>query len=280
MTVTARRLRRREALSFDRGDYLLAQQTSSWKIVNSLWVALVLLGCGCLSFAGWIWAALLAQTRRAWIAAAVWTGVSVVAITLVGVLGGDAEEPAGALGTTVAMVYLAAWAAQVVHAFVVMKLVLKERLLAQDKKSAARQAYMSGMAPSPAQSQQPHAPQMDDDLGEFYSEPRPTEQMSSGDRTPERHHSPSASGVETAGQPIDVNAATADELLRVHPLDQRTVDSVLAARQRRGGFRNLDDLVAAAGLQPHQMVALRNAVTFGPFDPPEPPRASGRVLDL
>lgn len=269
-------------MSFDRGDYLLSQQTSNWKIVNSLWVAVVILGCSCLSVVGWIWAAAMAQTRRAWIAAAVWGGVSTVTYSLVAVFSSDSGEPATGLETFLVLALMGGWGAQIVHAFLVMKLVLKEKLLVQDRKTSAMQAYMSSLAPSPApttQPSQPGGPTLFADYGNFYEE-GPSKPPSPEGWTPSPDPSPRRAQAEAVTSRVDVNSAMTDELLSLPGIDPLAVEAIVSARKRRGGFHNLGDLTAAAGLQPHQMVALSDAVTFGPFDPPQSPRGNGRVLDL
>lgn len=270
-------------MSFDRGDYLLSQQTSNWKIVNSLWVAVVILGCSCLSIVGWIWAAAMAQTRRAWIAAAVWGGVSVVTFSLFAAFSSDPDEPVTGIQSFLSFVLVGAWGAQVVHAFLVMKLVLKEKLLVQDRKTSARQAYISSLAQSPPPTthpSQPGGPTPFADYGNFYEEGLSAKPPSPEGWTRSPDPNPRPAQAEAVTSRVDVNSAMTDELLSLPGIDQRAVDAIVSARKRRGGFHNLGDLTAAAGLQPHQMVALSEAVIFGPFDPPQPPRGNGRVLDL
>jgi hypothetical protein len=61
------------------------------------------------------------------------------------------------------------------------------------------------------------------------------------------------------------------------------VTRILAAREARKRFRDLDDLIAAIGLQPHEVVRLPNRVTFGAGpagDEPERRAPGGRVLDI
>ena len=68
-------------------------------------------------------------------------------------------------------------------------------------------------------------------------------------------------------------------LLALPALGQADVERIVAARGERGGFRDMDDLVSAASLQPHQLVALQDRVVFGEFTRPGS-QGHGRVLDL
>ena len=77
---------------------------------------------------------------------------------------------------------------------------------------------------------------------------------------------------------VDVNTASAAELARLPGLDQSRARRLVKERNRRGGFVSLDAFAAAAELQPHQLVRLREAATCSP--PPRKPRTFGRRLDL
>jgi hypothetical protein len=61
-------------------------------------------------------------------------------------------------------------------------------------------------------------------------------------------------------------------------LDAALADRIVAARQIKGGFRDLDDLVATAGLQPHELIKIRGKVIFGPAQAaPRLPTQQGRA---
>lgn len=80
--------------------------------------------------------------------------------------------------------------------------------------------------------------------------------------------------------PLDINAATVNQLARSTGLDVAVCEHLVAARDRVGGFRNLDDVAAASEIQPHHLARLRS-VTFGSRpDSPRSPRAGGRILDF
>ncbi|WP_084500465.1 ComEA family DNA-binding protein [Actinomyces slackii] len=82
--------------------------------------------------------------------------------------------------------------------------------------------------------------------------------------------------------PIDVNTATRDQLMGLPSLDAAAVDRILRARQDCGGFTDLDHLVVTSSLQPHQLIALTERVSFSPLAPntSKPPTSTGRLLDL
>ena len=127
-------------MSLDRGDVLLAARPVRWKIGTSLWILLVVAGCGVLSFFGWLCAGALAQTPRVWRAVACWL-VATAALWVVVVIliastpaGGDAPQPWDGIGMGL---WLAVWLGGTAHALVLCRPVLRSRVLRQD---ALRQA--------------------------------------------------------------------------------------------------------------------------------------------
>lgn len=95
--------------------------------------------------------------------------------------------------------------------------------------------------------------------------------------------------------PVDANSASAAEIARAVRDDVALAQRIVAARGQHGGFRDLDDLVALASVQPHELMRLRGKVTFGPLSaaaaqepggvseqqsPSTPTQPGGRVLDF
>ncbi|KAE8765808.1 ComEA family DNA-binding protein [Georgenia thermotolerans] len=81
-----------------------------------------------------------------------------------------------------------------------------------------------------------------------------------------------------ADAPVDVNTASAAQLARLPSLSQSRARRLVKERNRRGGFASLEAFAAAAEIQPHQLVRLREAATCSP--PPRKPRTFGRRVDL
>ena len=70
---------------------------------------------------------------------------------------------------------------------------------------------------------------------------------------------------------VDINSATGPEIAAALGLSLATGERIVAARQRLGGFRRPDDLVASAELQPHELVRVRDKAVFGAFHPTKLP---------
>ncbi|SJN43118.1 hypothetical protein FM104_12390 [Microbacterium esteraromaticum] len=77
--------------------------------------------------------------------------------------------------------------------------------------------------------------------------------------------------------PVDVNTANADELATLPGITRTRARRLLKARTKQGGFMNLDAFATAAGLQPHELVRLREAAVCS--RPPRGPRQFGRRVD-
>ncbi|GAB3618208.1 hypothetical protein GCM10027416_27650 [Okibacterium endophyticum] len=83
---------------------------------------------------------------------------------------------------------------------------------------------------------------------------------------------------EPEPEPIDVNTASQRELSRLPGMDRRSAKAVVKARTERGGFASVEDFARTAGLQPHEIVRLRDLTVCSPR--PRAARSFGRRLDL
>lgn len=72
--------------------------------------------------------------------------------------------------------------------------------------------------------------------------------------------SPGAAGAAAADAPIDLNAATAEQLDTLDGVGPATAAKILAFRQEHGGFRSVDDLAQVPGIGPKRLAALRPRV--------------------
>lgn len=250
----------------DAGDILLAQQSTRWKVANSLWLAVLVLGFGCFSFVGWIWAALLAQSRVVSRAAVLWSSLGIAVFIAIGATPGTEADPyemAEPWGTIVIVAMAVAWVGGLIHAGILWRTVLKERLLRLDRIAWAVAEHRSSQPPVPwpASPPPPPAPFLGVSAADYYGPPT------------------SAPSPQPFAY-LDINAAPADAIAFLPRIGPQVAGQIVAARTRTGGFRDLDDLATSAQLQPHQVAGIRGSVTFGPFNPQRPPQGPGRVLDI
>jgi competence protein ComEA len=59
------------------------------------------------------------------------------------------------------------------------------------------------------------------------------------------------------GLPLDLNAASADELARVPGLTRRLAGAIVADRARRGPFRDVEELERVTGIGPRRLARAR-----------------------
>ncbi|HEV8623019.1 MAG TPA: helix-hairpin-helix domain-containing protein [Acidimicrobiia bacterium] len=144
----------------------------------------------------------------------------------------------------------------------------------------ARSPQAEGTAPAgwrPARGANPAAPAVDDlglrlgnPAGEYLAASNPV-------ATP-------LAGAAPLPPPVEANTAGQRTLARLPGVTPALARRWVAERNRRGGFRDIDDLAAALELQPHEIVRLRPRLSFaaqggGPRRH-LPGRGSGRVLDV
>ncbi len=297
-------------MALDRIDVLVDQKPFTWKLVNSLWIAPIVVGMGIFSLLGWLWAGILAKSPKVWRAVILW-GV-VVALSFLSIaLGEDKDSAWNALGGAL---FIISWFGSFAHALIIRGTVLREIVSREEELARLRALYGTHRVPSRSttarapvddrlsrrlSSRDPLPPELEVDMSQYYEQSPPRTAWappSAATRspsappasTPAESRSSSAPAASTPAPPsaipseptlVDVNTAPSTALLGLPALDRVTVERIVAAREERGGFHDLNDLTSAAALQPHQLVALQGRVSFSRFRRPGT-QVHGRILDL
>lgn len=263
-----------------------------WRILNSTWLLIPTFGFGCLSGVPLVVLGLVARRRAWWISGIVYC-VSAWAAFLVFSLGAENRNDDGVRVYTASedvsmLVLMACWLACIVHSALVNGSWLRWRAnrvpwyhqpvtaggtLAPPPALAAPRTGMpvgvlpAGMVPPP------HA---------YYDSAPPVTPVPAG--TPVGSASAGSSYVPrtTASQPIDLNSATLDQLAALPGLNRRSAQRIIQARDERGGFFSVNDLVALEELDPHEFARLRTMLTCTPPRRPGAPAggATGRIVDV
>ena len=287
-------------MALDRIDVLVDQKPFTWKLVNSLWIAPIIIGMGLFSLIGWLWAGILARSPKVWRIVTVW-GV-VVALSFISIaLGEDKDSAWKTLGGTL---FIISWFGSFAHALIIRGTVLREIVSREDELARLRALYGTHQVPSRSTtarapvddrlsqripSHDPLPPELEVDTSQYYEQSPPRAAWAPPSSTPAESRPSSAPAVSTPAPPsaaipsepalVDVNTAPSEVLLALPALDQAAVERIVAAREERGGFHDLNDLTSAAALQPHQLVALQGRVSFSRFKRPGT-QVHGRILDL
>lgn len=297
-------------MALDRIDVLVDQKPFTWKLVNSLWIAPIIIGMGLFSLIGWLWAGILARSPKVWRIVTVW-GV-VVALSFISIaLGDDKDSAWKTLGGTL---FIISWFGSFAHALIIRGTVLREIVSREDELARLRALYDTHQVPSRSTtarapvddrlsqripSHDPLPPELEVDTSQYYEQPPPRTAWAPPSAATRSPYAPPAStpaesrssSAPAASAPapssaipsepalVDVNTAPSAVLLALPALDQAAVERIVAAREERGGFHDLNDLTSAAALQPHQLVALQDRVSFSRFRRPGT-QVHGRILDL
>ena len=67
-----------------------------------------------------------------------------------------------------------------------------------------------------------------------------------------------------AGLPIDLNAATPEDLASIPGLSARLATAIVADRARNGRFRTAEDLIRVRGIGPVRLARARRFLVIGP----------------
>lgn len=284
-------------MALDRIDVLVDQKPFTWKLVNSLWIAPIVIGLGVFSLLGWLWAGILAKSPKIWRAVILW-GIVVALLFLSIALGDDKDSVWNSLGGAL---FIISWFGSFSHALILRGTVLREIVSREDELARLRALYGTHQVPSRSTTARapvddrlsrrisfhdPLPPELEVDMSQYYEQspprtawaPSPVAARSSSVPAASTPAPPSAA-IPSAPALVDVNTAPSTVLLGLPALDRVTVERIVAAREERGGFHDLNDLTSAAALQPHQLVALQGRVSFSRFRRPGT-QVHGRILDL
>ncbi|WP_426506284.1 helix-hairpin-helix domain-containing protein [Dactylosporangium sp. McL0621] len=220
-----------------------------WRLRNSWWVLLVVLGVGCLGGTGFLYIGITAR-RPAW-----WgLGVAYLVLPWAGLVAINRLGEDSQVSTAIAVTYFALWFASIVHALVLNGSWLRWRA-ANRPWFEASSPPAAPLAPPPVFAPAPAAPL---DVNR-------------------------ATSVQLAeGARLDVNRATSVQLAEGARLDLPRAERIVADREARGGFRTVEEFAAAAALAPHEFARLRAVLTCTPRPraPQSQPPGPGRVLDF
>ena len=280
---------------------LLASRT--WRLRHSLWLLAPILGFGMFSFIGFLYVAIRVRSRKFWLIAAAASAGGV----LVWLFAGDPDSGKGAASDNVfGAILFAVWAGSIALGFIINRDYLRWRATSrawwiQQTSTPTRTGAPTAAAPAPyappnhAGQPYPQTQSHPDVLGvntdQYFAALQPQTPaaseapMSWASVAPPAAPSAGARPRAAAPGPIDVNAASATELTAGSRVASATADRIVAGRHAQGPYRDLDDLVARARLEPHEMVRLRTEIVFGQAPGatqpgPTAPPAGGRVLDI
>lgn len=243
--------------------------SAKWRRANSWWVLVAPLSCGLLCFLGFLVAAIRTGKPKYWISTAVYAILFAIFVVMVTIQGPDSTM------SDLAMIpFFAVVIAPAVHAAIWNK----EYLTTLAYKQAWHTRYAA--PPQSLPPQQTTSGFMGVSNADYYApgtaQPPPAPSVPSP--PPAQQSVPAPSPQATT---LNINTASASELVAALGIDQALADRVIGARHARGGFRDIDDLATGAGLQPHQLIRFRNRVTFSTRPQGHDPNTqTGRILDI
>lgn len=268
-----------------------------WRYINSWWIFPPILSLGFLGWLGFMVAAARTGKKNYWIFTGVYAGLFALAVTLISI---DSEGLAGNLAV---IPILACWLGATIHAAILnhdyLRALAAKGVWYQNPnpQSAPQHLHTPGQpflgvtgndyyGPAQGGTQHGHrpppppSPQHTGHQPYAYAPQQPAQAPAPAPaRQTRREHAPAGTG------PLHIGTATIDQLAAVPGVDHALANRIVAIRDARGDYRDLDDLAAAANLAPHELVRLRGHITFeqpSQDKPQEQQRhgGSGRILDI
>jgi len=274
-----------------------------WRIRHSAWLLAPILGFGLFSWIGFVYVA--ARTRRVawWITAAVYTDAGVTAMVLISISTGQ-QDPRLDIGVTLLLI---GWLGGTLHAIFLNRDYLRWRATRADEPWYAQEDARSLQPTGPTMTgstsstygASPHRILGVDEADYYSSSPRPDQRPANPTPAnfPSKSNMPLAplpAASTTSSQPtphaseplpsshnrIDLNTSNARALAELPGLDLASAHHIISVRDARGRFHDLDDFVAAVGLQPHQLIKLKPYVVVDDAANQAQQARTGRILDL
>ena len=269
-----------------------------WRYINSWWIFPSLPSLGFLGWLGFMVAAIRTGQRKYWVFTGVYAALLGVAITMLSI------NPDGPMSDLAAIPRFGAWLGPTIHAAILNREYLTTLAAKGEwyRAPVAQPNHSSETAPAPFlgvtqsdyyapdthTSTPPQTPTYQAPMEPTPSpEPLPSQSSSSTGATATRRHSPNPT---TAPGRLHANTATVDNLTGLPGVGPALAQRIVAVRDARGGYRDINDLAAAADLQPHELIRLRSHLTFDentrtgqPQDGtrnPSQPGGTGRILDI
>lgn len=243
--------------------------SARWRRANSWWVFIAPVTCGCLGFLGFLVAAIRTGKRKYWISTAFYAALSAVFVTVVTAMPEDSL-----MYDLSAIPLFASMILPAVHAAIWNK----DYLTTIAYKSAWHAQYAAPPQSLPAQ-QTTQGFLGVSNAGYYAPGTVPPPPAPASVPPPAQQSIPTPT--ERPSAMVNINTASATELVAALGIDQKLADHVIRARHTRGGFRDLDDLAVGAGLQPHHLIRFRHRVTFSmPPQGHDPNTQTGRILDF
>jgi len=220
-----------------------------WRVVHSLWLLFPILSLGCLSAAGFLYVGLRARRPSWWIPGIVY---SVLTNICFWVTGETSSEPLSTV--LVSLLVFLIWPASIVHAVIINVSWLKWRAGYQPWYRQPPQAAWVGQPPAAAPPLPPQMREVVPPQQQFYAAPAR----------------------------VDLNTATEQQFTTLPGITAERAARIVETRRARGGFIGVNDFAAAAGLEPHEFVAVRDRLTCSPPVPPDDPAPGpyGRIVDV
>lgn len=245
-----------------------------WRIKNSLWLLLPILGFTCFSGFGFLYIGLRAKRPAWWIPGILYLVVGWTAFVILGSL-----EPRTIAANTGAAVVLALWAGGILHACLINPSWLRWRAAQipwHDQSGTPHSAGPSAAHPDtapghgvagapPVYGLPGRAPEYAADVppplpAPAQPIPPPLPPVASGpwEQVPTPAPPPATSSY------LEINTATYEQLALLPGFTPERARHVLTERQARHGFGSLEEFAAAAGLTPHELEQLRHLLVCAP----------------
>lgn len=262
-----------------------------WRYINSWWIFPPILSFGFLGWLGFLMASARTGNKKYRLFSAIYAACFVAFMIMI------LNDPNdGVMSDLAAIPFLGAWLVPTIHASILNREYLTTLASKGDwYRTPEAQSDHSAATPGPApflgvNQNDYYAPQTGPSTPPqaTYPQPAPSPAPRSTQAVPPANAPVTRqySNPTTAPGRVHANTATVDNLSGLPGVSPALAQRIVTVRDARGGYRDIDDLASAANLQPHELIRLRNHLTFeqdtqpNTHINPQQHGATGRILDI
>jgi len=244
----------------------------TWRFSNSRWRLWIYLSFGFLGLVGWIKVALKSRDRSLIYAAYVFTSLTILAYTLMGVTDDGNSEVTTSGEDNAAGFFIFLWLVQIIASFPLNKRWLLWKAQVGDQ-TWVEENVSNGVPDSKSK-------RIETSVANSFLNVSNEDYVQTQQSVVSGQNKPTVQpNLDSAAKSIDLNNFSDDDKNMLNQTVEGLAEKVSQEILKNGHFLSFQDFSSRMNLQPHEIAKLQTVVTFSQKENPTP-KNSGRILDI